>query len=73
MVKVKTGRMVEVKNKDPHHKANKSYIAIHVDDENGNEECLMFTKAELLRARFRTSQNLEDIPAKSWLTDFLDG
>lgn len=73
MAKIKAGRLVPVENKDPHQCAASGYIACWVEDEYGeNEECLLFTAAELKRIRERSAKNLEDWTEKSWLTDLLD-
>ena len=72
-VTVKAGRLIEVTNLRKHHKANKSYIAVQVEDSDGsNEKCLLFTKNEITRAEARALKNPEDVTTKNWLTDLLD-
>ena len=42
------GQMIMVKNQNKVATANEKYIAIHVEDEDGeNERCLLFTEVEL--------------------------
>lgn len=60
-VKVKIGRIIEVCNTDKpkFSNAKRSYMAIQVEDAQGkNEECLLFTRKELERARHRAARNL---------------
>jgi hypothetical protein len=74
-VKVVMGRMIEVYNTDrkSFSNANKTYIALQVEDASGDhEECLLFTKKEIERARYRASRNLEDQTKKCWMVDLID-
>ena len=71
--KVVAGRQILVENKNRHHKADKWYIAIWVEDADGkNEECLLFTEEAIKEARQRAKENPEDIPKKGFLTDLFD-
>jgi hypothetical protein len=68
------GRTVRVYNKNRKHwKANTYYVAVIVENENGdNERCLLFTEYELNRAEDRAKKNAEDIPSKGFLADLFD-
>lgn len=46
--KVTMGQMLKVANKEKKATANDKYIALHIEDENGeNERCLLFTEIEI--------------------------
>jgi hypothetical protein len=70
---VVAGRKILVENQDKKPAANRVYVAIWIEDPDGdNEECLLFTMNELERARVRAQKNPEDIPEKGFFTDLFD-
>lgn len=70
---VRAGRIIKVDNKNPHYLANKSYLAVWVEDADGdNERCLLFTEGEIERAEHRSRQNLEDWTSKGLIADLFD-
>jgi hypothetical protein len=68
------GKTVRVYNKNrTHWKANKTYIAVIVEEQCGKcQHCLLFTDYELTRAENRAKKNPEDIPQKGFLADLFD-
>ena len=74
---VKKGHLVKVANtqrkilKSGHQTGAGTYVAVWVEEE-GKEECLLFTENQIEVARKRAAKNPEDIPKKGWLTDLLD-
>jgi len=58
------GRLTTVKNKNRAFGSAPTYKPIWVDDEDGNQECLMFTLNQISEARERAKKNPEDVPAK---------
>lgn len=74
-VKTKAGRIIEVINtkRRKFSRAARTYFAVWTENEAGDqEECLLFTKKEIERARDRAQKNLEDIPEKGWITNLFD-
>ena len=70
---IKAGRLIPVYNKVRKANAKKSYLAVWVEDAKGNnEECLLFTEKEILRAKHRAEMNPEDLTEKHWFTDIFD-
>lgn len=68
-----TVNKVENKKRRKFSNAAKEYLAVWVQDSNGdNEECLLFTQREIDVARRRAARNPEDIPHKDFVTDMLD-
>jgi hypothetical protein len=71
--RVVAGRQILVENKDKKTSADKWYIAIWVENADGNnEECLLFTEEQIKEARDRAKANPEDIPKKDFIADLLD-
>jgi hypothetical protein len=67
------GRLYRRENKNPHHKANKAYLFVRVEDENGkNEVMLALTDFELKRAKIRAKHNPEDAPKVGLIQNLLD-
>jgi hypothetical protein len=74
-VKVVPGRLIRVENteKPKFSNAKNEYIALYVEDANGdNERCLLFTDRELKIAEVRASKNSEDWLKKSFIQNLLD-
>jgi len=74
-VTVKNGRLIQVWNdlRAKFSNAAKLYWAVWVENAKGdNEECLLFTDAEIARARYRASRNKEDLTSKNLLIDLMD-
>lgn len=73
-MKIRLGKLVTIKNKKP--KAfvheNDSYKAVLVKTRTGKVECLMFTDAELEKAKSRGKKNKEDQLTQSWISKLLD-
>lgn len=60
-LEIKLGQFIEVENKNKRNLENEDYIALQVEDENGdNERCLLFTKIELA--------DVKCISLKNWFT-----
>lgn len=66
------GDLQTVTNKDAHWAANLKYNFIRVQDEKARELYLLFTDAEIVRAKERADKNLEDIPYANWIRDLFD-
>ena len=72
-VKIKQGRLVRVYNQERNFGAAPIYVAVQVEDANGeNERCLLFTENEIKAAEERADKNKEDLTKTSFFTDLLD-
>lgn len=72
-VKVKQGRLIRVENTERTFGSSDVYIAVQVEDADGNNErCLLFTEKEIQAAQERADKNKEDLTIKSFLTNVLD-
>jgi len=73
MTTIKQGRNVTVENKERKFGSSDSYEAIWVEGANGkSEQCLLFTKDEIEKAKVRAQRNPEDLTKKSFLQNFID-
>jgi hypothetical protein len=73
MTRVTKGRMIEVDNTERSFGSATSYIAIQVENAEGKEEqCLLFTQAEIEVAKTRAAKNPGDLTKKGFFTDLLD-
>ena len=75
MTKTRLGRLVKVKNtkKVNFPNVNDAYFAVWVKDANGeNPECLLFTEADLAKAKLRALRNPEDLTERSLYSKMLD-
>lgn len=73
MSKVVKGRIITVENKERKFGASDTYYAIQVEDDKGrNEQCLLFTSAELKKAQERAKRNPEDLTKKGFITNLID-
>lgn len=61
-----------VENTVPHFAANLNYNFIRVQLEDGTEIPLLFTDAELKRAKERAEKNPEDLPKTNWIRNLFD-
>lgn len=66
------GDLQTVENTSPHWAAAKNYNFIRVQISSGEEVPLLFTDAEILKARKRAEKNPEDLPKASRLRDIFD-
>lgn len=72
-VRVKQGRLIRVQNTDKTFGSSDVYIAVQVEDADGNNErCLLFTEKEIQSAQERADKNKEDLTTKSFITNLLD-
>ncbi len=72
-VRVKQGRLIRVQNTDKTFGSSDVYIAVQVEDADGNNErCLLFTEKEIQAAQERADKNKEDLTTKSFITNLLD-
>ena len=72
-MKVVKGRLITVDNTNRIFGSADSYIAIQVEDaDGGNERCLLFTDAEIVKAEERANKNPEDLTEKGFFTNLLD-
>jgi hypothetical protein len=72
-VRVKQGRLIRVQNTDKTFGSSDVYIAVQVEDADGNNErCLLFTEKEIQSAQDRADKNKEDLTTKSFITNLLD-
>ena len=72
MAKAKQGKIIAVDNKDRKFGANERYYAIRIEDRKKQEKCLLFTGHQLTVAKDRAAKNLEDIPKKSFWSNFFN-
>lgn len=66
------GDIKSVENTKPHFAANTKYNFIRVQLEDGTEIPLLFTDAELKRAKERAEKNPEDLPKTNWIRNLFD-
>lgn len=72
-MKIVKGRLISVENKNRAFGSAKSYIAVQVEDSDGeNQRCILFTDAEIARAEERAKKNPEDLTKKGFFTDLFD-
>jgi hypothetical protein len=72
-MKVVKGRLIPVDNTNRTFGSADSYIAIQVEDaDGGDERCLLFTDAEIAKAKERAKRNPEDLTEKGFFTNLLD-
>ena len=73
MAKVVKGRLMIVDNKSRKFGSADVYVAIQVEDEEGqNERCILFTVDEIRRAEDRAKKNPEDLTEKGFFTNLFD-
>lgn len=67
------GDLQSVDNTNKHWAANSKYSYIRVQaDDNNSEFHLLFTDAELKRAKERADKNKEDLPYTTWIRNLFD-
>lgn len=70
--KVRMGRIVTVVNTRRKFGANKKYALVKVQDEQGREGYLLFTRHQLKVAQDRARKNPEDVMLSARLIDAID-
>ncbi len=65
------GDVKGIDNKNPHHKAALKYNHIRVQFPDKSERSLLFTDSQVINAMHRAEQNQEDLPKRSWVTEFV--
>ena len=74
-VKVVLGRLIRVENlnRPKFSNADKTYVAVQVEESDGKKEyCLLFTEEDIQKAKRRAEKNQEDLTEKGFFTDLLD-
>jgi hypothetical protein len=67
------GRMIPVDNTNRAFGSALSYVAIQVENQDGREEqCLLFTQAEIDNAKKRAARNPEDLTKKGFFRGLFD-
>lgn len=73
-MQTRIGRLCTVENtqtKPSYHEA-KSFTAVWVIDENGNDMCLFFSLVDIMRANMLAEKHKEDMPKRSLLSKLID-
>ncbi len=65
------GDVKEIDNKNPRHRAALKYNHIRIQFPDASEKSLLFTDDQIKKAIYRVKKNQEDLPGKSWISEFI--